>query len=232
MKLLLWWGLVPTLFVAAVCHGSYASLANPRYRIAFDVMEGCLCIAIFRQWFSVRQTVIATIVMLTVAWLFCSTTPWVPRRLQDRQSVQWKEAALKIEADGKAGEPVFVQSGLGETILLHEFYDDLVLHDYAACRLGRFYLKSDHPRYSLPDVFRKELPSAQYYFRLCQDFAASNTRTVWFVGATDTDLCQISGEQFESAMMSVGYVQAERIEKQDLVLMIRADWLAKGPWLG
>ena len=59
------------------------------------------------------------------------------KRLGQPQSYEWKDMAARIEDRGVAGEPIFVQSGLGESFLIPGFYLDPVFLDYAACRLGR-----------------------------------------------------------------------------------------------
>lgn len=213
------WGLVPSIFVAVFCRDEYASLANPRYRVGFNIAEAALCAALL--WLPLKRShsVTAVFVMLTVAWCCSQFSPWSPKRLHDRQSAQWKEIALKLQADGKPEEPVFVQSGFGEAVLLTLIYDDMVLHDYTACRLGRFYLKTPHIRYALPDVFRSETTTPMFYMNLIEKLREKNTQRVWLASATDTDLNQGSANQFTELMEANGYNAHFVLQRQDVILV-------------
>ena len=210
--ILLMWGLVPTAFVAIVCHDEHASLANPRYRVGFDIATACLLVAMFRSRMGLRPTMVATVVMLLVAWFVSPGAPWMPRRLLSAASAEWKEMALKIEKDGRPGQPIFVQSGFGESFLMSDLFDDLTLHDFAACRLGRFYLKTEHPRYALPFIWTADTPAHNQFLDLLSRMAVAKQDTIWLVAATDTDLSDASGRYFEVTARVVGYEQAERID--------------------
>lgn len=210
--ILLLWGLLPTALVAVVCHGEYASLANPRYRVGFDIATACFLVAMFRSRMGLRPTMVATVVMLTGAWLFCPSAPWEPRRLLSAASAEWKEMALKIEKEGRAGQPIFVQSGFGESFLMSDLFDDQTLHDFAACRLGRFYLKTEHPRYALPFIWNTKTSAHRQFHSLLTRMAAAKQDTIWLVAATDTDLSDASSRHFEETARFVGYEPAEQVE--------------------
>jgi 4-amino-4-deoxy-L-arabinose transferase-like glycosyltransferase len=217
--LLLGWGLAPTLAALVLGHGELASLANPRYRTGFQIVAGCGLVAILANGLSPRTSVVVIISALIASWSVTDHMPWSPKRLSTRQSSQWKEMALYVEEHGQPGEPIFVQSGLGEGFLLPALYEDLVLHDYVACRLGRMYIKTEHPRYGLP--FRFDLNDAmlRYYVELVSSIKETPHQSLWIAAATDTDLNQMSGDFFLDLTQKLGFAVVDRKETQDAVLI-------------
>ena len=109
--ILLLWGLAPTIGAVIVCRGEYASLANPRYRVGFDVAAGCLLVTCVTSRLGTRAALVAVVAALVASWSVADRLPWQPKRLNTRQSFQWKELALHVQQHGTTGEPVFVQSG-------------------------------------------------------------------------------------------------------------------------
>ncbi|HUQ71863.1 MAG TPA: glycosyltransferase family 39 protein, partial [Planctomycetaceae bacterium] len=155
MFLLFAWGLLPAILAAVVCQGDLSSLSNPRYRIGFVAPSACLLVAclVYRRTATVATA--SVLVALSLAWLMSPRWPWEMKRLGNPRAVEWQQMALDVEARGQAGEPLFVQGGLGEGFMVPSMFDDLLFQDYVACRMGRFYLKTDHPRYGLPFLWGK-----------------------------------------------------------------------------
>jgi hypothetical protein len=140
------------------------------------------------------------------------------KRLGALQSYEWKDMALQIESRGVAGEPIFVQSGLGEGFLIPAFYLDPVFLDYAACRLGRFYCKTEHPRIGLP--FLWSFPDArEHYQQLVRQYAAADLKTIWLAGATDTDLNVRSVTGFDEILTANGFRLIEQTKNRYSVLL-------------
>jgi hypothetical protein len=127
--------------------------------------------------------------------------------------------ALHVEKNGQPGEPIFVQSGLGEAFLLPVLYEDLVLHDYVACRLGRMYLKTEHPRYGLP--FRYDLSDAmlRFYAQLVNSIKETPHQSLWVAAATDTDLNELSTRVFLDFVQQQGFMAVNRTESHDTMLV-------------
>jgi hypothetical protein len=216
--LLLLWGLLPPVLASIVCRDDFSSLSNPRYRIGFAGPAACLvaaCLSHRRARYVALASVVTAIVF---AWLPVPRAPWSMKRLGALQSYEWKDMAQEIEKRGVAGEPVFVQSGLGEGFLVPAFYLDPVFLDYAACRLGRFYCKTEHPRIGLP--FLWSFPdSNEHYKQLVRGYADSAQKTLWLVGATDTDLNVRSITGFDSILTANGFRVIEQTKNRYSVLL-------------
>ncbi len=217
--LLLGWGLAPTIAAVVLGHGELASLANPRYRTGFQVAAGCALVAILTNGLSAKASVTVIISAVIASWSVADHAPWRPKRLGTRQSNQWKEMALHVEKNGQPGEPIFVQSGLGEAFLLSALYEDLVLHDYVACRLGRMYLKTEHPRYGLP--FRYDLNDSmlRFYIKLVSSIRETPHQSLWVAAATDTDLNEMSTLVFLDLVEQHGFKVVDRMENHDTMLV-------------
>ena len=216
--ILLLWGLAPTVGAVIVCHGEYASLANARYRLGFDVAASCLLVTCLTNRLGTRASIVAVVAALVASWSVADRLPWQSKRLNDRQSFQWKELALHVQQHGTVGEPVFVQSGLGESFLIPALYEDQVILDYAACRLGRFYLKAEHPRFGLPFHWPLNRKLAVHYKNLLVRTPGEFHESVWGASATDTDLNQTSYLEFHSLLISMGYEAVKKIILPDAIL--------------
>lgn len=217
--ILLLWGLAPTVGAVIVCRGEYASLANPRYRLGFDVAAGCLLVTWLTNRLGTRASIVAVVAALVASWSVADRLPWQPKRLNTQRSFQWKELALHVQQHGTAGEPLFVQSGLGEAFLIPALHEDQVILDYAACRLGRFYLKTEHPRYGLPYLWRVNPAMKLYYEDLLVRNDGAFHKSLWVASATDTDLNQASYMGFERLLLAIGYESVEVIRLPDAILI-------------
>jgi len=194
--LLLIWGIVPLFVFAVASQGTFAAMAsNPRYRLAFTPASACLlaaCLACFR-WRAASMA--AVLVTLVATWGFVGRSPFEPTRVGGRNARDWKAMAEYVQQHGEAGEPIFVQSGLVESNLLPAMFDDDVYMDYISCRLGRFYLKTPHPRYGLPARWYgigNEVQVVRFYADLIDSTCNSSQSSVWVACATDTDLNRMS----------------------------------------
>lgn len=209
----LWlWGLVPALLVPIVCQGDLASLANSRYRIGFAVPGAC-----FIAWIIVRNVrplpaIAGCLMAATVATVTADTPPWRLRRLGSVASREWRKIARIVGQEGIAGEPLFVQSGLGEGFLIPRDYRDPLMHDYTASRLGRFYLKQPHPRFALPFLWKSNGGMVRYFEERLEELRDAEQPTFWVAAATDTDLNLASLHGFQYLVRKAGGREQESHE--------------------
>jgi hypothetical protein len=201
----LWvWGLLPVVLVPIVCQGDLTSLANPRYRIGFAV-PGCCFVA----WLLIRNVrplpaIVGCLVAALVTASLSEVPPWRLRRLGSVASHEWRKIARIVREKGIEGEPLFVQSGLGEGFLIPRDYRDPLMHDYTASRLGRFYLKRPHPRYALPFLWGKSAGMVQFFEDRLRELRSSDQPTFWVAAATDTDLNVQSLDGFQRIVRKLG----------------------------
>jgi hypothetical protein len=217
----LWvWGALPALLVPVVCQGSLASLANPRYRIGFAATGACVVVWLICR--NVRRPAAFAGVLTTIAVItfMAERPPWSFKRLGSYRASEWRQMARRIEREGVAGEPIFVQGGLGEGFLIPAYYEDKVFHDYTACRMGRFYLKTPHPRYALPFLWNVNSDAlAAYYRGVIEEHLRGPLKTVWVACATDTDLNQASLAGIERLLREAGARELERRTYTSAVLV-------------
>jgi hypothetical protein len=217
--LLLVWGLLPPVLASIVCRDDFASLSNPRYRIGFAGPAACLIAACLSHRRARSVALMSVITAIVFAWLPAPRYPWQMKRLGAQQSYEWKDMALHIQERGVAGEPIFVQSGLGEGFLVPAFYLDPVFLDYAACRLGRFYCKTEHPRIGLPFLWDSFPDTRQHFEELIHQSAAGERKTIWLAGATDTDLNVNSIAGFDKLLRAGGFRVIEQTKHRYSVLL-------------
>jgi hypothetical protein len=217
--LLLLWGLLPPLLASIVCRDDFASLSNPRYRIGYAGPAACLVAACLSHRRAPSVAFVATIVCILFAWLPAPRKPWSMKRLGQPEAYEWRDLARQIEQRGEPGEPIFVQSGLGESFLIPAFYLDPVFLDYAGCRLGRFYCKTEHPRIGLPFLWESFKDMKAHYEGLVAGYAAGPLKTLWVAGATDTDLNLRSVEGFDAILTRQGFRPIEQTRFRNTVLL-------------
>ncbi|QDT56684.1 hypothetical protein Pan44_47410 [Caulifigura coniformis] len=216
---LLLWGLLPPVLASIVCRDDFASLSNPRYRIGFAGPAACLIAGLLCHRRSRGVALLSVITAIVFAWLPAPRAPWSMKRLGAQQSHEWKDMALQIEERGAKGEPIFVQSGLGEGFLIPGFYLNPVFLDYAACRLGRFYCKTEHPRIGLPFLWDSFPEMQEHYAELARKYVAENHKTLWLAGATDTDLNVRSISGFDKILTENGFRLIEQTKHHYSVLL-------------
>lgn len=210
----LWlWGALPVVLVPIVCTGDLASLANPRYRIGFTVPGAC-----FIAWLIVRNVrplpaIAGCLIAATVAAADADTPPWRLRRLGSVAAHDWRKIARIVGQEGTAGEPLFVQSGLGEGFLIPRDYRDPLMHDYTASRLGRFYLKESHPRFALPFLWKSHGGMVRFFEERLEELRDAEQPTFWVAAATDTDLNRASLHGFQYLVRKAG---GRELEHQEL----------------
>lgn len=219
VTLLLAWGLLPTVFAAIGCQGDLSSLANPRYRMGFYGPSACLLAALLCYRRSALAAVLSVAVALSLGWLLAPRLPWDLKRIGHQRDEEWRVMAQTVEQHGQDGEPVFVQSGLGEGFIVPIYFDDMLFQDYAACRMGRFYLKSDHPRFALPYLWDRSDKMVAFYEDLLRSFSQSDCSSLWIASATDTDLNRRSWADFEVLVRKWGYEEVRRHESANAVLI-------------
>lgn len=213
--------LVPLVLFAIASQVSLETLANPRYRIAISVPTACFLAGVFCRRGGRVVPTIATATAIGFAWLFAGFLPWKSPQLNAVASPAWKEFAEIIERDGQPGEPLFVQSGLVESNIVLGQFADPIFSDYVACRLGRFYLKTPHPRYGLPSLWLNLDANTQlidYYAGIAR--AAKESKVdVWVASATDTDLARNSLQGIQQILFDAGYNAVTSIERPSAVLL-------------
>ncbi len=217
--ILLLWGLLPPVLASIVCRDDFASLSNPRYRIGFAGPAACLVAAILVNHRARSVSLAATLVALFAAWIPAPRMPWDLKRLGTPDAYEWKEMAQRIESEGQAGEPIFVQSGLGECFLIPAFYLDPVFLDYAGCRLGRFYCKTEHPRMGLPFLWESFPDMRNHYRDMVTDYARDPKQSIWVAGAVDTDLNIRSVQGFDRILAAAGFRVVEETKLKHSVLL-------------
>jgi hypothetical protein len=217
--LLAFWGIAPVAAALILGRGEWASLANPRYRIGFEVAACCLAVAVLSVRVSNSAVVTGVLITILAAWIGSGQRPWVPRRLTERQSEDWKQMALHVHEHGTDNETVFVQGGLGEGYILPILLHDEVFQDYAACRMGRFYLKRPVRRLGLPFLWKATAEVPSFYASILDEIRNAEVSTCWIAAATDTDLNQYSAMYFEDLAKEHGFHEASRMEYPSSVLI-------------
>lgn len=205
--LLLGCSLVPLLMIAVLARGDLSSLANPRYRVAY-APAGALWVA--WAWLLTRSgawkpAVMGLVMALAAVWSVQPLRPWQLGRLGSPADHQWRELSLLISQQGQPEEPIFVNCGLVESLLVPAYHTDLTFMEYVACRVSKFYLPAPHPRIALPYFWDDR--TKQFY----QDsLKAQSPQVIWIACATDTDLSRGSLSGFQQIAEASGY----RVEGQ------------------
>jgi hypothetical protein len=220
LGLLAAWSLLPVLLIAVVAHGDLTSLANPRYRVAYAVPGACLLGGLLAGCSTRLSTLcLATAAALAAAWGMSPRLPWEPGRLGSHDAAEWRRAAEIIDAQGQAGQPVFVQSGLIESSLVPVYFRDALFMEYVACRVGRFYLETPHPRHGLPFLWDVSPDMRAFFAELLATNRGESQHDVWVACATDTDLNRRSLEGIQTLLLENGYELTEEWPFSTLALI-------------
>ena len=224
----LFWTLAPLLCLAGLATGSLTSLANPRYRVPFAA-AGALLSAMLLRWRPAPfvLSLAGAVCLLAASWWAEGTHPFRLGRLSDALAPEWQSVAERIERDGLEGEPVFVQSGLIESSLVPVLHDDPLFMEYVACRAGRFYLESPHPRYGLPFLWDEQTGVVDFYGQLLSEEASPRVDTFWVACALDTDLNRNSLDGIRQIAEFSGFEVAEE-HAYDLTALLRFTRTASG----
>jgi hypothetical protein len=218
MFLLFAWGLLPAILAAVVCQGDLSSLSNPRYRIGFVGPSACLLAACLVQRRSAVVATASVVIALSLGWVASPRWPWELKRLGNPRAAEWREMAFDIQARGHANELLFVQGGLGEGFMVPSVFDDPLFQDYLACRMGRFYLKTEHTRYGLPFLWGQSDEMVKFYREILRQHAQSESASLWVAAATDTDLNRASFAGFQRLLALEGYRQLDLKEAPNTLL--------------
>ncbi|MFO0427023.1 MAG: glycosyltransferase family 39 protein [Planctomyces sp.] len=196
--------LFPLLILAVLASGDLSSLANPRYRVAYAPAGACLIAAMMSTKSHRTGVVLGAIVTIVSSWAMSPLLPWQLGRLGSPTDAEWRDANLFLAANSKAGEQIFVQSGLAESSLVPAFPTDDVFLEYVACRVSRFYLESLHPRVGLP--FRWDVShDVPLNFRSRMLSGSGTETSFWVAAATDTDLNRASLAGLQQIARSSGF---------------------------
>ena len=197
-------GLAPLLMMFASTHLGLAGLNYPRYRVAFAIPAVCCLAIILCRRATPWPAALGAFLMLFCAWSLQPNRPWNMTRLAGIERSEWRDIALQIEQDGHAGQPVFVQSGLTESFLVPLYFEDRLFMDYVACRVGKFYLPTEHPRYAMPFIWANQTQMLDGFRQIIRTHALRG-ETIWVASALDTDLCRNSLPAMDSLLTGGGY---------------------------
>ena len=200
------WSLVPLLFLVLVARGDRASLANPRYQIAFAIPGSCLTASVLARRRTGVAATIGCIAALSATWFMTGRSPLEPHRLRDPGAAHWQKMADLIQHEGNDDQPIFAQSGLVESTLVPAFFEDRQFLEYVACRISRFYLDRPCARYGLPFNWKSSPEMRRYFADRLIDAKSRGVTTAWLAGAIDTDLNRMSISGFEAILEEQGYV--------------------------
>ena len=200
------WSLVPLLLLVLVAWGDRASLANPRYQIAFAIPGSCLMASLLARRRRGVAATVGCVAALSVTWFMTGRSPFEPHRLRDPGAAHWQKMADIIQLEGNDDQPIFAQSGLVESTLVPAFFEDRQFMEYVASRISRFYLDRPCPRYGLPFNWKSSPQMQQYFADRLIDAKSHGVTTAWLAGAIDTDLNRMSISGFEAILHDQGYV--------------------------
>ncbi len=214
------WTLVPLLGLALLARGDLSSLVNPRYRMPYAPGGACLIsLLLWRACSRPAVTFAAAIAVLAAAWWSSDSAPWKLRRLGDPTDRQWKTVAERIDVEGTPGEALLVQSGLVESSLVPVFHADPMFMEYAACRAGRFYIESSHPRAGLPFLWDKGNGVVEFYRSRLRSIAVEEPGSFWVASATDTDLNRNSLEGIQRLADEAGFTPVAEYRQPAVTLL-------------
>jgi hypothetical protein len=203
------WSVLPLLTLSIIAHGDLSSLANPRYRVPYAVGGACVMALLVSAQRYPRIAILGVTLGLIAMWSVSDTRPWQLVRLADAAASDWQQIGTIIESRGQVGEPVFVQSGLVESNLVPALCADEPFLEYVACRAGRFYLPSAHPRCGLPWLWAASTDVVECFRQRIARETAGGQRIVWLACATDSDLNRGSAEGMQQLLAEVGFVPTQ-----------------------
>jgi hypothetical protein len=191
------------------------TLANLRYRIPLAPASALFLSIVLVRLVRPAVAVCLAAVALVGAWSFTPHGPFHAGRLGDHSDVAWKQVGLDIADELSRNDTlVFTQTGLTEGFLVPLYPDDERLQKYVACRLGKFYTKSENA-WSLPLVWSQEEFKDVCRGRLRKPEIAQ----VIVVAAMDTDLNRASFGVFDRLAREEGFEPDSGEIEQDPVIV-------------
>jgi len=217
--------LLPLIVATAASAATLLNLANERYQISYAIPAACLIAALLSYRRTVAASCFGLLTALAASWLAAGAAPW-ESQLNNQSAQDWKSIAEVVASEGRDGEALFVQGGLAESVLVLTSFEDPMLMDYIACRLGRFYLAGDHRRFALPpfwdlvrDGRRFSISEPQSYFaEMFLAIGASRTPSLWVASITDTDAGRAI-ERIELMLQRTGFREEAKHTFDSAVLM-------------
>lgn len=200
--------LLPVAMLAVLSSGEISSLANPRYRVAFAPAGACFAAALLTSVRGSRGAVVGGLALLGVSWWLSPLTPWTMGRLGHPADQDWWYLNAYLAENAREGEPILVQGGLAEAAIVPAFAHDRLFQEYVACRAGRFYLESRHPRYAVPLLWNPTLGTAPAMLEIVSSWPDQPPRC-WLACATDTDLNRFSQTRMAEILTAAGFVAQE-----------------------
>ncbi|MEW4486569.1 glycosyltransferase family 39 protein [Thalassoglobus sp. JC818] len=193
------WGLGGVLLLG-VASRWIPTLAEERYRVIYLPAASAFLAGIFTHNFGKTIATVATICLITVTWSLSDGVPWKPDKLAAPAASDWRELAKIVGAGSHEDQSVIVGSGLIESRLVPAMFEDDVLMDYIACRMGRFYLPTPQQRTALPWIWTDDAKLNRYYTDLVKDQSQ-----LWVVAGTDTDLGRRTLTGITNLLLRSGY---------------------------
>lgn len=216
MPLLIGCSLAPLLTLAVLASGDFSSLANPRYRVAYAPAGACLMALVIRCVGSGPAVLWGVVTAVAAAWTLAPLNPFELGRLGNPVDTEWHDVGTLLKRISGPDEVVFVQSGLVEGKLVGAYVHDRLFMEYVACRVGRFYLDSRHPRYALPFLWDEDTGVQSFYQNLLLHMDDGDT--FWIAAATDTDLNRNSLAHMQHVAGTAEFTRTEEYVWQNVRL--------------
>lgn len=198
-------GVVPVLALWGASHWWEAALGEVRYRAVYaPALSLLVCVIFCRVSKSAERPLAGVVACLAIAWIMQGMVPWRSSLSSDPAANDWRGMAENLQENGREGDPIFVYSGLIESRLVNAYFADPIFMDYAACRMGRFYIPREHPRIAIPYTVASTPELNDYYLAQTQA-AGQSGRSIWLAVSIDTDLGQLAEREISRLILAQGF---------------------------
>ncbi|TWT47911.1 hypothetical protein KOR42_41090 [Thalassoglobus neptunius] len=209
------WGLGGVLLLG-VASQWIPTLAEDRYRVIYLPAAAAFLGGLLDHRFGRPIATLAAICLISVTWCLSEGVLWKPEKLSTSAAMNWREMAKILDEESLDDQPVIVGSGLVESRLVPVMFEDPVLMDYIACRMGRFYLPADQQRTALPWVWIDDINLNRYYLEFLSEHAQSK---LWVVAGTDTDLGRGGLIGLTNLLLRSGYQKIREVKTPTTALL-------------